>query len=317
MVFQSLVIRVASPKDLDLVLELNGWMKSALGEWELVVVVDNPTDETQTRIRSTVANGSLVNCRFLILSRRGDLSLDKCLWAGVELAIGDRVTVIYDIPQSWDSLLLVWGESPGRDVVYATQSSNLGRRISRFRSALFDRFYSIFTGLPIRSQSLGLVDMSRTFAHFLQKTVRPEISLRNANLFPGFESTHVTVLNDSRSKRDSKGGFGRAASILFTASFAPLRVVSLLALVSAFLNVIYAFVVLYISLTQVVERGWTSLSLQISGMFFLTSLVLAAITEFLIFMHGSIARESSYFIKDEIVTERTGMFKSLNLNEVE
>jgi hypothetical protein len=105
--------------------------------------------------------------------------------------------------------------------------------------------------------------------------------------------------------------------ILFTASDSPLRLISTLALLGAGLNLIYSIYVVIVSFTQTVEAGWTSMSLQISGMFFLISLVLSAMAEFLIFISKSISQGPAYFVREEISSKRLGLQSEINVADLD
>jgi hypothetical protein len=71
-------------------------------------------------------------------------------------------------------------------------------------------------------------------------------------------------------------------------------------LLGALLNLAYAgyVVVIYLSRNAVAE-GWTTLSLQISGMFFLVCLILAVMSEYVGAILGEVRSRPLYFIADE------------------
>ncbi len=67
---------------------------------------------------------------------------------------------------------------------------------------------------------------------------------------------------------------------LLAGSAAPLRWASALGVLAAVMNLIYSAYVVIINLVQGTVEGWTSLSLQMAGMFLLLSIVLALIAEY-------------------------------------
>jgi hypothetical protein len=86
-----------------------------------------------------------------------------------------------------------------------------------------------------------------------------------------------------------------------------------LSLAAAGLNVLYSIYVVLVSFTQDVERGWTSMSLQVSGMFFLTLVVLAALSEFMIFLHKSLSQEPKSIILGEVTSPAIKSDRALNV----
>jgi hypothetical protein len=116
-------------------------------------------------------------------------------------------------------------------------------------------------------------------------------------------------------RRKTSDLFGRGLEILFSAKTTSLRAVSVLSLTGALVNALYSIYVLIVSLGGGVAEGWSSMSLQISGMFFLTSLTLAAICEFLIFLYNTSLTDSRYFISRELSSRRSGLSKKLNIVE--
>jgi polyisoprenyl-phosphate glycosyltransferase len=69
---------------------------------------------------------------------------------------------------------------------------------------------------------------------------------------------------------------------IMAATVVPVRVATALAVVASFLNLLYSVYVIAVAAVKgdVVE-GWTSLSLQMAGMFFLFSVILAILSEYI------------------------------------
>ena len=98
----------------------------------------------------------------------------------------------------------------------------------------------------------------------------------------------------------------------------PIRLASILMLLSSLLNLLY---VLYIALVYIfksnVEEGWTTLSLQLSGMFFLISLVLFIICEYLYNLNNSTNDGPLFHIGQEFKSEINQNFEKLNIEDLE
>jgi hypothetical protein len=84
-------------------------------------------------------------------------------------------------------------------------------------------------------------------------------------------------------KRDTGERIAKALDLLFSTSARPLRIITLMSLSISVLSLIYAmYVVLIVVVKDDIAKGWTSLSLQISGLFFLVCIILAVMSEYIL-----------------------------------
>ena len=95
-----------------------------------------------------------------------------------------------------------------------------------------------------------------------------------------------------------------------------MRVVTSLSLFGAVANVIYSVYVIAIGLVRAnVAPGWVSLSLQQSGMFFLISLVLLVLGEYILNM-ASLSNEGPlYHVGQEFTSARMTRREKLNIED--
>ena len=96
-----------------------------------------------------------------------------------------------------------------------------------------------------------------------------------------------------------------------------MRLVTSLSLFGAAANLIYSFYVVGISLFKAdVAPGWVSMSLQQSGMFFLMSLVLLVLGEYILHM-ASLSNEGPlYHVGQEFTSARMTRREKLNIEDV-
>lgn len=127
--------------------------------------------------------------------------------------------------------------------------------------------------------------MTREIAALILASPQPELLLR----FPGVASSQdiERIVYKPSAKGKANSGFwsayGSGMHLLLGGSRAPLRFASLLALFGAVTNLVYALYVLAISaVREDLAAGWASTAMQMSGMFFLISLVLLLISEYLL-----------------------------------
>jgi hypothetical protein len=96
---------------------------------------------------------------------------------------------------------------------------------------------------------------------------------------------------------------------------APLRIVSILALTGAVLNLLYSVYVVVIAVASGrVQPGWTTLSLQQSGMFFLLSVVVFVLSEYLAHALRWSLEGPPYFIASELTSAILTRRQKLNVD---
>lgn len=314
--FQSAVALLSDDSDLDRIMAIAPLMAKNFEDWEIVLVVKENSSARLEEIQETLSRDSTINTRAVFLAGKENSDL-VALWQGIDSCIGDRTTALFQIPSELNELEDFWQSSKDFDAYfgYPTNTPRLFTAGS-IANKSFSYAYKKFSKSNLEGTQVGIIDFSRSFVNFLQKTKRPEISLRNANLFQGFATSSTKISSFLKPRRKSlSSSFGRAMEILFSVSSAPLRLVSALALGGAGLNLTYSIYVLVVSATLKVAPGWTSMSLQISGMFLLISLVLSLICEFLIFLYRAIGGSQDSFIVREINSRHEGIRNQLNVED--
>jgi polyisoprenyl-phosphate glycosyltransferase len=315
--FQSLVLALNSSFEAPELLELNQQMVQDLGDFEMLIVASGETSAIAHEIEALIGESKFTNTRLIYAAGYPGQSAQSLLWVGIDSAIGDRIIALLSLPTNAESskeLLLSTGGVDG-EFIYSPKNEAKNGLARSLANLVFRLIYKVFTGQKPEGSQVQALVLSRKLVNALHKTARPEISLRNVNSFSGFEiATRSISFKPQKEKFRLSESFGRAMEILFSASHSPLRSISFLAILGAGLNLIYSAYVVSVSLTQTVERGWTSMSLQISGMFFLISLLLAAISEFLIFLYRQNGRNSDTFVTREVSSRRVGLADELNID---
>ncbi len=314
--FQSVVALLSEKSDLESALEIAPLMSASFTDWELVLVVKENSTLSVAEIEEKLNQESTINTRAIFLAGKDDSDL-VALWRGIDSCIGDRTTALFQFPEDFSELENFWKFAKDFDAYFGYPSKeDLSLSLTGIANKTFSYAYRKFSKSRLEGTQVGVIDFSRNFINFLQRTRRPEISLRNSNLFQGFSTSSRKMSSFKRPKRTSLStSFGRAMEILFNASSAPLRVVSSLALAGAALNVAYSIYVLAVSATLRVAPGWTSMSLQISGMFLLVSLVLSLMCEFLIFIYRATGSTQDSFVVREINSRFEGLRNQLNVDD--
>jgi hypothetical protein len=109
----------------------------------------------------------------------------------------------------------------------------------------------------------------------------------------------------------------RGLRLLASTTRAPMRLVTTLSLFGAVANLVYSIYVVAIGfLKSDVAPGWISLSLQQSGMFFLISLVLLVLGEYILQMVSLSNEGPLYHVGQEFTSARMTRREKLNIEEV-
>ena len=110
-------------------------------------------------------------------------------------------------------------------------------------------------------------------------------------------------LGNFDSKINLKNSVLRGLNIVTSLSNAPIRLANILASAAAILSFIYSiYVILVWILNENVVPGWVSLSMQISILFFMNSLVLILMSEYILRIGKRNNKSSTYYIIDEITS---------------
>lgn len=285
-----------------------------------VIVVDNGTERSQAGLyRDLTAFQGLPNLQVYELIQPVDY--DTAAWAGVENSLGDYVFVFDPMTDDTSRLRDALDEATqGRDIVLLVNQESEPRTTRGFNKAVFRRLFKWLGGVDLVVDASSCRVMSKRVVSYLLQFPRPAARYRTLPVFAGFSKA---VLYFSAPRRVAiRGSFWkdtrRGWRLLLTNSIAPLRIASSLAFAGAALNVLYSFYVLAVTFSiPDVAKGWTTLSLQQSGMFFLLSLVVFVLTEYLIHTIRMTNEGPAYFVVRESTSAVLSRRQKLNVESVD
>jgi polyisoprenyl-phosphate glycosyltransferase len=111
--------------------------------------------------------------------------------------------------------------------------------------------------------------------------------------------------------------FDRGLRLIVSTTRSPMRLVTYFSMFGAFANILYSMYVVAVALLKPdVAPGWVSLSLQQSGMFFLISLVLLVLGEYIVNMARLTNDGPLYHVGQEITSARITRREKLNIEEI-
>jgi polyisoprenyl-phosphate glycosyltransferase len=230
--------------------------------------------------------------------------------AGLDAAIGDYVVTVHPEFDPADEIpAMVEACRAGADVVFGIASfpAPPGSLYRMLRWGFY-RFAHTALGLdPVRVNS-GYRCLSRAAVSALTRVRSRKrfFSLLASEI--GLSTTTHAYAFVSRSGKSPRVNLRRAArtaaSMAVNHSVAPMRLVSLLGLSGSFLSLVYSLYVLGIYLfKQDVMPGWTTLSLQVSGLFFLVFVMLTMIGEHLGRLLDEAVDRPLYHLREERSSE--------------
>lgn len=285
-------------------------------DYEVIIVDNGASPESFAELEEATGPGGIANLQIYRLIQQ--VEDDIAAWAGIENSLGDYVLVYDPRSENLSKLPEALAEiERGREVVFLRNTSSTDHGvIERLFGGAFRWFFRHITGIDLaRDAALGRVISKRVVSYLLQQPY-PGLRYRALPALAGFPKTTLTyAMPRLPAARRSFMARARAAiRLTVSTSTAPLRIVSAVALIAASLNALYSFYVVAIALVKRdVAPGWTTISLQQSGMFLLLSLVMFALTEYLIYMIRWTSSGPSYFLASERTSETLTRRQKLNV----
>ncbi len=270
--------------------------------FELVLVDNGSRDDTPGVVRELLTGHKCV--RYLRLSRR--MKPETAVMAGLDAAIGDYVVTVHpEFDPPGEISALVDQCRNGADVVFgiAPFASPPGPLYRVLRWGFYLTARRLLGLDPVRVNS-GFRCLSRAAVNALTR-------VRQRKRFFGLMASEIGLSTAthpyrfiSRTGRSPRVNLRRsvrtAASMAVNHSVAPLRLVSLLGLTGSFLSLLYSLYVVGVYLfKQDVMSGWTTLSLQVSGLFFLVFVMLTMIGEHLGRLLDEAVDRPLYHVREE------------------
>jgi glycosyltransferase involved in cell wall biosynthesis len=287
-------------------------------DFELIIVDNASQDDSVAVLKRLTAEDGLANLQVYALTQEVDA--DTASWVGLENALGDVVVVIDPlnddvafIPQMIERAMA------GADVVFANNAQKPPQSLAyRCAFAVFHWLYQRFNGIHLASEAPQYRLLGKRVINFILQHPHPAMSYRHLPATGGFARASLCYSAAPKATRPKhlRDSIDRGVRLLVSTTRAPMRLVTALSLFGAVSNLLYCVYVVAIALFKTeVAPGWVSVSLLQSSMFFLISLVLLVLGEYILNM-ASLSNEGPlYHVGQEFTSARMTRREKLNIAE--
>lgn len=280
-------------------------------EYELVVV-DSHAALDDGALSALTGPSGLPN--LLVLRLLKPVEFDAAACCGLEHALGDFVAVIDPAADELDMLAPMLDQArQGHDAVFGRNTAALAA--DGLVERAFQSAFRVATGIDVRRDAPRFRVLSRRVVNHLLQHRSATVAYR---LLPGSGGYRRFTIDYAgaalRTRAPLLERIDRGMRLLASSTRAPMRLVTLFSLFGAVANVLYSIYVLAIALFKAdVEPGWVSLSLQQSGMFFLLSLTLLVLGEYVLQMASMSNEGPPYHVASEHLSATLTRRERLNV----
>lgn len=294
-------------------------ISSLVSDYELIVVDNASTDGSIAALKTLTSEAGLPNLQVYALTKEVDS--DTASWVGLENALGDFVAIVDPMADDIFFLEEMLDKAvAGADVVFASNEQRFRQSLA-YRGAFsaFNRLYKVFNGIDLAREAPHYRVLSKRVINFILQHPQPAMTYRHLPATGGFARANLQYSKPPREQHVKRLGdsVDRGMRLLVSTTRGPMRLVTWLSLFGAAANLLYSVYVVAVGLLMShVAPGWISLSLQQSGMFFLISLVLLVLGEYILNM-ASLSNEGPlYHVAQEFTSARLTRRERLNIEEV-
>ena len=286
-------------------------------DYEIVIVDNSLREDSQDALRKLTSQGGEPNLQIYTLE--GQVNDLTARWVGIENSLGDIVVCIE--PRNGDIAQierLIRAAEDNQDLVFTRRIFRHGRRnIPRtYLYRTFGAITRISTGIDLDSYSMSLLVLSRRVVSYLLQFPDPQVRFRNLPSSTGFRRTCLTIPRSSTVPRiiSLRESLQRGIRLITASSDVPLRMATTLSALGALGSFAYSIYILIVWLNKKqIAPGWVSLSMQQAIMFFLISLVLLILSEYVLEISRKANSGPSYYIAQEFTSAQLTRKERLNV----
>ena len=276
-------------------------LKANFRDFELIVIDDASADDTAGRVTGMLTGHA--ELRLVRLARR--FGPDVAFVAGLDTAIGDYIVLMrpeWDPPAEIPAMVAPRRRRPRGG--HRRRPAWVRGAFSRPLRKAFHAYSNRTLGLSYPPHGTTFQVLSRAAASAVIRTraKRPTFPVLASQVgFGGATHQYTPALRPgAKPTQGLLQRVDRGLTVVVSSSTSPLRMVSVMGVGAAALNLLYAAYVVGVNLVKGhVAEGWTTLSLQISAMFFFVFLVLVVVCEYVGRTLGEATDRPLYHVQEE------------------
>lgn len=283
-------------------------------EFELVIIDNTSSIELYESLEKLTKHDGLPNLQVYRMANIVDKLVAR--WAGIENSIGDYVISI-DKENLDEGLIkeIIKNINNLNEIILFKNRNPKNKSEKGLIYSFLSRLTNLLTKIDLNKYSSESITISRRVVNYLSNFENPEIYLRNIHTVTGFRKNYIYMQDRTAIKNNIRNSILRGLYIVTSLSYAPIRLANIIASAAAIGSFTYSiYIVLVWILNENVVPGWVSLSIQISTLFFLNSLVLLLISEYILRLGKRNNRFSKYYFIDEITSINITRKKKLNID---
>jgi glycosyltransferase involved in cell wall biosynthesis len=293
-------------------------LSSLVSDYEIIIVDNASDDDSVSVLKNLTAENGLPNLQVYALTKEVDT--DTASWIGLENSLGDFVAVIDPLTDDIAFLPTMLDKATrGSDVVFANNEKKPTQSVAyRIAHAVFNGLYKWFNRVDLAKEAPQYRVLSKRVVNFILQHPQPAMTYRHLPATGGFARDNLSYIAEPKVSKNKRLGdsIDRGMRLLVSTTRAPMRLVTSLSLFGAVANLVYSLYVVAVGFLKTdVAPGWISLSLQQSGMFFLISLVLLVLGEYILHMASLSNEGPQYHVGQEFTSARMTRREKLNIEE--
>ncbi|MBC7490143.1 MAG: glycosyltransferase [Glaciimonas sp.] len=319
-IFLTLVISIRNQADQlqPLLVDVSRILGEFVSDYEIVIVDNASDDDSQLRLKALAGVDELPNLQIYALSKEVDA--DTAAWVGLENALGDFVAVIDPLIDDINFLPDMLDKAvSGADVVFANNEQKPAQSFAyRGAHAIFHALYKRLIGVHLAKEAPQYRVLSKRVVNFILQHQQPAMTYRHLPATGGFARVNLSYSAKPKTQHTKRLGesIDQGIRLLVSTTRAPMRLVTSLSVFGAVANLVYSIYVIVVAVFKAdVAAGWVSLSLQQSGMFFLISMVLLVLGEYILNMVSLQNESPLYHVVQEFTSARMTRREKLNIEE--
>lgn len=287
----------------------------SFADHEFIFVASHPGDETSLALKNLIAETPDSTCVFV-----GEhLDADQSRIVGIDHSIGDYVLLTSSMDLDQTALgAIAAAARQGFDLVLGqVHEPETRSRSNSILRTLFVSFLRRISGIEIESVPSMVRLMSRQTALYVLNQRHAELLLKSTGIGDGFPATRIPLnidVNESARQRSASQSVFKGLRLMISSGSIMMRLASLTALTASGLALLYSlYVILIYVFKPDVAPGWTTVSLQVSGMMFLFSVIFALMAEYIVQIYENMPAGYRQVVTRELRSERTRRTSRLNV----